>query len=205
MTGEPLKPPEIKATGATVATAPGVDDYAVIVGKQAVQTESVYTGMGKAAAAVTATAPLTPVFQTVARKAPIIGAVISAAQAVTEVKTDIHESKYAKAGVATVAGVVEVIGNIAGFGIGDSAREIVRGAAIKLGGEGIAVEKSDLRTATETVGQSASAMKTGAAVEDARLRNAYLEITSDYAPKMVNTQEVLKDIGMSVLLKPPKP
>jgi hypothetical protein len=199
----PPKPPEITATD-TAEAAPGATDYAVIVGKQAAQTESVYAGMGKAAAAVTATAPLTPAFQTVARKAPIIGAMMSAVQAAAEIKTDIKESKYAKAGVATVAGAVEVVGNIAGFGIGDSAREIVRSTAIKLGGEELAVQKSDLRTASETLGRSAAAIQNSAENEAAAARNNFKNFAAAHAPELVKTEDLLMNMGMTAF-KPPKP
>ena len=97
---------------------------------------------------------------------------------------------------------MEVIGNIAGFGIGDTAREMVRGAAITLGGEKVAVQKSDLRTATETVGQSAAALKTSAEAEELRQRTAYLEIAPNHG--LVKTQELLMDMCMSGF-KPPKP
>jgi hypothetical protein len=54
-----------------------------------------------------------------------------------------------------LAGTAEAGGNIVGFGVGDAAREVVRGGVIAAAGEEYAPQKSGLRTLGENAGRTA--------------------------------------------------
>lgn len=63
----------------------------------------------------------------VAKRAPLVGAVVTAGFVAAEVGENILRGETGKAGAAFLAGVVEAAGNVVGFGVGDAAREAVRG------------------------------------------------------------------------------
>jgi hypothetical protein len=81
----------------------------------------------------------------VAKKVPVIGAVVTAGFVLHEAGSAALDGHYGKAGAALVAGTAETLGNIVGFGVGDGAREVVRGGIVATAGEKYAPEKSGLR------------------------------------------------------------
>lgn len=84
-----------------------------------------------------------------AKRVPVIGAAVTTGYVGYEVLENALEGKFGKAGAAAAAGAAEIGGNLIGFGVGDSAREAVRGGIIAGAGEEYAVNKSGLRTLGE--------------------------------------------------------
>jgi hypothetical protein len=112
-------------------------------------------GTYKAAAALTRDiAPVAKGLGFVAKKVPVVGAVVTAGFVAYEVGSDIYDGHYGKAGAALAAGVAESLGNIVGFGVGDGAREGVRLGVVLAAGEKYAPDKSGLRQ----LGEGANAL-----------------------------------------------
>jgi hypothetical protein len=86
----------------------------------------------------------------VAKKIPVVGALVTFGTVAYTVGKEALNGNYAKLSAGLGAGAAEVVGNLAGFGVGDGAREIVRGGVILAGGESIAPEKSGLRQLGES-------------------------------------------------------
>lgn len=84
-----------------------------------------------------------------AKRAPLVGAVVTAGFVAAEVGRNLLGGKPGKAGAAFLAGSAEIAGNAVGFGVGDAARETVRGGVIAAAGEEYAAEKSGLRSMGE--------------------------------------------------------
>lgn len=124
--------------------------------KQAVQTPTVYKGMAGVFELFELVRPISSIFKFAAHRTPVIGSVMSAAQDVGEIQADLRAGSYGKTGAAALGGVVEVVGNLVGFGVGDNLREGIRAAVVKTAGEEYAIDKSDMRTAAETVGKIAA-------------------------------------------------
>lgn len=87
----------------------------------------------------------------VGKKVPVVGAVLTAGFVLYETGNDVLEKKHGKAAAALAAGSVEVLGNVAGFGVGDAARECVSAAVVKTAGEDYAPDKSGLRQVAERI------------------------------------------------------
>lgn len=81
----------------------------------------------------------------VAKKVPVIGAVVTAGFVLHEVGSEAYRGNYGRAAAALGAGAAETLGNIVGFGVGDGAREVVREGVARTAGERYAPEKSGLR------------------------------------------------------------
>ncbi len=92
----------------------------------------------------------------VGKRIPGVGAIVTAGFGVAAVGSLLLAGEYKKAGVEAVASAAEAGGNIAGFGVGDGAREGVRGAAIAAGGKEYEVAKSGLRELGESAVELAS-------------------------------------------------
>lgn len=106
--------------------------------------------IGKAAETVSKFAPeLAKDALQVAKRAPLVGAVVTAGFVAAEVGANILDGNPGKAGAAFLAGSAEIAGNTIGFGVGDAARETVRGGVIAAAGSKYAVEKSGLRSMGE--------------------------------------------------------
>lgn len=113
------------------AASMAAENHAV---QQAVAETAVKIGLGDAA-------------KVAAKHIPIAGAVVTAGFVAYEVGAHVVEGDYKIAGAALVAGTAEAAGNFFGpLGVGDAAREAVRGGIIATGGdEYAAVQKSGLR------------------------------------------------------------
>ena len=86
-------------------------------------------------------------FTVVAKHIPLVGGLVTLGFVAYEVGTHALDGEYKLAGAALAAGTAEAAGNVFGpLGVGDAAREAVRGGFIATGGdEYAAVQKSGLR------------------------------------------------------------
>lgn len=113
------------------------------------------------------------VFGQAAKRTPLVGTVVTGGYVLYEAGGYALDGEWGKAAAATTAGLAEAGGNIVGFGVGDAAREMVRGGIIATAGDEYAVEKSGLRQLGE------AAIDVGG------------QMLSGTAPKGVPLQEVL--------------
>jgi RimJ/RimL family protein N-acetyltransferase len=81
-----------------------------------------------------------------AKKIPVIGAVVTAGYVAYEVGSDTYQGEYGRAGSAFVAGAAEAGGNLVGLGVGDAAREGVRETIHHTAGEKYMPDESGLRS-----------------------------------------------------------
>jgi hypothetical protein len=81
----------------------------------------------------------------VGKRIPLIGAVVTGGFVLWEVGSYALNGEYGRATAALGAGAAEAAGNLVGFGVGDAARETVRGVVIATAGDEYAVNKSGLR------------------------------------------------------------
>lgn len=87
-----------------------------------------------------------------AKRAPIVGGVVTTAVTLAAAGAKAAEGDYKGAAAELAAGSAEAVGNIAGFGVGDAAREAVRAGLLAAGGP--EVEKSGLRELGETAAKA---------------------------------------------------
>lgn len=144
--------------GATVLKDAATGDYGkaaagagITVGLEALQSKKVADVAAGVGAAAIETAEknggllskLAGGAKQIVKRIPGFGALVTGGFVAAEVANHISDGEFKKAGIATVAGIAETAGNAVGFGVGDAAREGVRGIAIAAGGPEIA--KSGLR------------------------------------------------------------
>ena len=84
------------------------------------------------------------------KRLPMIGAVVTTAVVAEKVGEHVFKGEYKKATAEAAAGGAESLGNTVGFGVGDAAREAVRGGLKAVGGDAYEAEKSGLRQLGET-------------------------------------------------------
>lgn len=172
-TAHPQQQQGSRFTGATASRAnghisrtQGVADVAVNVaagnygqaatsaGMQVALTPGTYTAAARLTQSVSTVASG---LAQVARRAPVIGAVVTAGFVAYEVGSYLANGEYGRAGAATLAGGAEMLGNTVGFGAGDAAREAVRAGVIATAGEQYTVNRSGIgnivATAVEITGR----------------------------------------------------
>jgi hypothetical protein len=91
-------------------------------------------------------APIARATGGIAKRLPLVGAVVTAGVVVLEVGDNLLDGKIGKAGSALVAGGAEAAGNLVGFGVGDVARESVREAIHFTAGSKYMPQESGLRS-----------------------------------------------------------
>lgn len=152
---QPPKLPNVsKATQAKLGHGTGAAQVVLAVAKgdyagatvTAVQQIATNAKTYEAAADLTRkVAPVAKGLGFVAKKVPVIGAVVTAGFVLHEAGSDALDGNYGRAVAALGAGAAETLGNIVGFGVGDGAREVVRGGIVATAGEKYAPNKSGLR------------------------------------------------------------
>ena len=147
------------STQAKLGRATGAAQIAVDVaaGNYGAAATGAAVEIGLSARTYEAAADLTSAIKPVAKalgflgkRIPVIGAAVTAGFVLWEVGAYALEGRYGKATAALGAGAAEAAGNIVGFGVGDVARETVRGAVIATAGEDYAANKSGIRQLGET-------------------------------------------------------
>ncbi len=145
-------------TQARLGKSTGVADVAISIAEgryaeaavSAGQQVAMSNGVWKAAADLAKSiAPVAKSVGFVAKRIPLVGGAVTAGYVMYEVGANAATGEYGKAGAALAAGAAEALGNTVGFGVGDGAREIVRGGVIAGAGEKYAPEKSGLRRLAE--------------------------------------------------------
>ena len=179
-TAKPVKPdatPEVKPAGsanaklghaqgaAQVAVALAAGNYGQAVtsaGMELALEPKTYTAAAKLTAAVK---PVAKALGMIGKRLPVIGAVVTGGFVLWEVGSYALKGEFGKAAAATAAGAAEAAGNIVGFGLGDAARETVRGGVIAVAGDEYAVDKSGLRQLGEGAYEVGSKFVKGTSAE----------------------------------------
>jgi hypothetical protein len=137
----------------------------------------------------------------VAKRLPLVGALVTAGYVAYEVGGDLYHGEYGKAGAATVAGGAEIGGNIVGFGVGDAARETVRETVVLTAGENYAPDKSGLRSMGEKAYSLGSKLINGSGEGDISAQQAALVGNDPILPKTVKISG--HDVALAEALRDP--
>lgn len=124
------------------------------------------------------------VVKQLAKRIPVVGAVVTAATALWSAGSQAADGNFGKATAELAAGGAEAAGNIVGFGAGDAAREVVRGAISSAAGDKYAPEKSGLRQMAENAYELGSK-----AVQDSR----YKSMSKSELAKFIQQDDILPD------------
>lgn len=135
----------VHANGAKVDGAAGKLGTAVQAAARVAEGDNVGAAKVVAEAAATKFA-----ITQIAKKIPVIGAVVTVGTTLWSAGAQAAQGNYGKAGAELAAGAAEAAGNVVGFGAGDAAREVVRAGIQVTAGDKYAPEKSGLRQMAET-------------------------------------------------------
>lgn len=143
--------PRTSSSGAAHISGAKVDGAAGKLGTAVQAAAKVAEGDNVGAAKVVAEAVGTKFAITqLAKKIPVIGAVVTVGTTLWAAGAQAAQGNYGKAAAELAAGGAEAAGNVVGFGAGDAAREVVRAGVQVAAGDKYAPEKSGLRQMAET-------------------------------------------------------